>query len=399
MKVAIINSVSGSGSTGRICEAIATRAVSQGCEAKVFYGLGKSDFGNAIKISNKFDYLLHNVLSRLFDGEGFFSFVNTCRLIHKLKQYCPDIIHIHNLHGHYINFILLFKYISKEKNCRVIITLHDCWAFTGHCAHFEILNCNQWKKGCYDCAYKKAYPKSIISRSKRNYNLKKKLIACLDSRLYLVPVSYWMESFISSSMYKSIRYSVIHNGIDLSVFRYISDHNYLANYGIKGQYVLGVAHPWSSYKGLDDVLKLRESLNSSILIVLVGLSREQIACMPCGIVGIAPTKRINDLVSLYSSAIALINTTYCDNYPTVNLESIACGTPVITYNTGGSPESLTHETGVVVPKGDISGIVEAINSYLVQDRNCIRRNCITYAQSHFNQEMCFMKYIELYSSL
>ena len=399
MKIAIINSVCSFGSTGRICEAIASKAIDKGHEAKVFYGLGKSDYSQAVKISNKIDYLAHNVLSRLFDGEGRFSTIGTIILIQKLKAYAPDIIHIHNLHGHYINYRLLFKFISGESRIRVVMTLHDCWSFTGHCAHFDIINCDRWQSGCNNCPHREVYPNSFFSRSKRNYNIKRELIAGLGSRLHLIPVSHWMDNFLSYSLYRGISHSVIHNGIDLSVFNYSENRDVLVRYKIKGMYVLGVANPWSSYKGLDDMVRLRKALDESVSIVLVGLSQEQINLMPRGIIGIPPTNNLSDLVGLYSSAIALVNTTYCDNYPTVNLESIACGTPVITYDTGGSPESVTPHTGSVIQRGDIQGLVDAICRCKVQDRENVRKRCISYAHLYFDQNQCFEHYIDLYLTL
>lgn len=399
MKIAIINSVCSFGSTGRICEAIASKAIDKGHEAKVFYGLGESNYSQAVKISNKIDYLVHNVLSRLFDGEGLFSTIGTIILIQKLKAYAPDIIHIHNLHGHYINYRLLFKYIRMNNHIRVVMTLHDCWSFTGHCAHFDMINCDRWQRGCNNCSHREVYPKSYLSRSERNYNLKSKLIASLGSRLYIIPVSHWMDSFLSKSIYSGIRHSVIHNGIDLSVFNYSKNRDVLARYSIKGQYVLGVANPWSSYKGLDDMVMLREALDESVSIVLVGLSQEQIDSMPSGIIGLKPTSNLSDLVDLYSSAIALVNTTYCDNYPTVNLESIACGTPVITYKTGGSPESVTSHTGSVVRRGDIQGLVDAIRKFKIMNREKVRGDCVSYANLYFDQNQCFESYIDLYLNL
>ena len=399
MKIALINSVSSYGSTGRICDAIASMAIARGYEAKVFYGLGKSNNNNAIKISNGVDYIVHNVLSRLFDAEGLFSSIGTLIMIRELKEYQPDIIHIHNLHGHYINFKLLFKFIGARTNSRVIMTLHDCWSFTGHCAHFDIVRCEKWHDGCYKCPHREVYPKSYLSRSERNYNLKKELIANLGARLYLVPVSNWMSSFLSKSMYTDIKYSVIHNGIDLTVFKYSENSDVLTRYKIKGKYILGIANPWSSYKGLDDMVKLRSFLDESISMVLVGLSQEQIDIMTKGVVGLRPTNNLEELVALYSSALVLVNTTYCDNYPTVNLESIACGTPVITYKTGGSPESITSQTGAVVRQGDVQGLVDAIDRMDAHNRDELREHCISYAKSFFNQDLCFDSYINLYSSL
>ncbi len=361
--------------------------------------MGTSNYRNAVRISNRFDYVVHNVLSRIADGEGLFSSAYTRGLIRKLNSYKPDVIHIHNLHGHYLNYRLLFKYIAESVNCRIVMTLHDCWSFTGHCAHFDIMNCEEWKTGCPHCSFKNSYPKTFLSRSRRNFKLKKELIAALGSRLHLVPVSKWMDSFLQESMYKDIAHTVIHNGINLAIFKYCENKRVLARYGIKGEYVLGVAHPWSSYKGLGDMIKLRMSLDQSISIVLVGLSKEQRSSMPGGIIGIAPTSDVNELVALYSSAIALVNTTYCDNYPTVNLESIACGTPVITYRTGGSPESLTYQTGDVVARGDVDGLVKAIYKYWNLDRFEVRRNCTAQAKLLFNQDNCFSDYIDLYSIL
>ena len=399
MRIAIINSVCGSGSTGRICVAISKRATDNGDDSFVFYGLGHSAYIRSVRISNRLDYLIHNALSRIFDAEGLFSIIHSFLFIRKLKRFNPDIIHIHNLHGHYINYRMLFSYIRKKQDCRVIMTLHDCWSFTGHCAHFDNIGCDRWKKGCITCPHKNTYPCSLVSFSKRNYSYKQHDIASLKTRLFLVPVSKWLDSFLPDSLYKEIPHLVIHNGIDLSLFQYTESRSFLDHQGITSPYVLGVANPWSSYKGLGDMIKLRDYLDKSVLIVLVGLSDDQMSSLPSGIRGIQVIRNITTLVELYSSALALINTTYCDNYPTVNLESIACGTPVITYNTGGSPESISPETGIVVQKGDVKALVDSINVLKSRPRDLVRFKCRAFAETHFNQENCFQEYVRLYHSV
>lgn len=398
MKILQINSSCGQGSTGRICTGIADMLKSYGHDAYIAYGHGFSDYPNSLNISGgKRDYLTHNILSRLTDSECLHSTIATKRLLNWIESIKPDIVHLHNLHGHYLNIEILFEYLHLSK-IDVVMTLHDCWTFTGHCAHFDQYGCEKWKTECCNCQFLKAYPNSwFVDRSRRNFNMKKKLISQLGNRLTIVPVSYWLEGLVRQSFMKDLKIKTIHNGIDLTQFHPIHNDSLYDKYGVRGKkIILGVALPWSGYKGLPDFHKLRSMLSDEYAIIMVGLSEQQIAELPKGIAGITRTDSIRELAEIYTMADVLVNTTYCDNYPTVNLEAIACGTPVITYRTGGSPEAIDSETGMVVEQGDIDGIVKSVeaicNSQILASDCCLKR-----AKELFDKVKCFSNYLTIYN--
>ncbi len=360
MRVLMINVVCGIRSTGRICTDIAVELEKQGHEVKIAYGREHVPVEYqkyAVKIGNSFDITIHGVCSRLFDACGWGSRSATYRFITWVRSYNPDIIHIHNLHGYYINIEVLFNYLKSCKK-KIIWTLHDCWPVTGHAAFCESAGCCRWKTGCYDCPKILDYPKSLFDRSERNWRWKKTILSNIPS-LELVTPSLWLANIVKESYLSAYPIKVIYNGIDTDVFiPHVSNIN--KRLGIENKkIVLGVAALWESRKGLDDFVKLSNLLNDEYCIVLVGLSQTQIRTLPSKIIGIERTESVKELSDLYSAATVFLNLTYEDNYPTTNLEAISCGTPVITYDTGGSGESALRG-GLVVPKGDISAVKEAI---------------------------------------
>lgn len=393
-----------SGSTGNIAKQINTIAEKSGYKTYFLFGRywkGQHEQPDThIKIGIRFDCFLHLIKARLFDALGLGSRYATKKLIQLLEQLQPDIVHLHNIHGYYVNYPILFNYF-KEHNIRVIWTLHDCWTMTGHCSHFDLIKCDRWKTQCHDCPIKNEYPKSIfLDRSRENYQLKKSLFTSLGNRLTLIPVSYWLEDIVKESFFKDSSIHTIHNGIALDTFTPQSTESVISKYQLENKTVLlGVAAPWTARKGFNDFLKLRESLPERYAIIMVGLSPKQIAELPDGIIGIERTQNVNELAQLYSAADIFINTTYEDNYPTVNLEAIACGTPVITYRTGGSPESVTPQTGRVVEQGNMEQLVQAIRELETSDRNQMRLACRTYAEANFDKQKCFQEYIDLYNNI
>lgn len=400
MKVLFINPVCGQGSTGRICVGIAEMLRKKNHSAYVAYAHGRSTYLNSFNFSGgKFDYYIHNLLSRITDSEGLHSTFSTKRLIKKIEIIQPDIVHIHTMHGHYLNYKLLLEYLSK-KAIPIVMTLHDCWTFTGHCAHFDLRGCKKWQIECQKCEFLDEYPISwFIDRSKQNFNLKKQLFENVKDHLTLVPVSYWMEGLLRKSFLKDFRIQTIHNGIDLSVFKPSDPGDIYKKYKIKGKkIIIGVALPWSSYKGFSDFIKMRSLLGEEYVIIMVGVSQEQAMMLPDGIIGITRTDSPEELAQLYSIADVLVNTTYCDNYPTVNLESIACGTPVITYLTGGSPEALDENTGAVVNQGDVDALIKCIHDICHSSFN-YKEHCLDKAKSSFDRDKCFENYLEIYNSI
>lgn len=391
MKVLQINTTYGLGSTGRIVSGIDNLLQSEGIESYIGYGYGSLVDEQHYKIINKFDSYSHNALSRLFDGQGLMSKMKTKKFVEWVDQISPDVIHLHNLHGNFFNYEILFDYLKKS-NCRVVWTLHDCWTFTGHCAYFDMAGCEKWKTLCDHCPQTKGYPPSFVDCSKRNYNLKKRLFTALGNRLTMIPVSNWLEDLLKESYFCNTRVQTIHNGINLS--------NFVPSPKGKGNnYVLGVAAVWDERKGMKDFIKLRGLLDEKVDIILVGLTKKQIQALPEGIKGISRTNSVAELAQLYSDALVTVNPTYEDNYPTVNLESIACGTPVITYRTGGSPESVEESCGVVVEKGDIEATRKSIYEIVSGSLKYESKKLRLFAENNFDEKDCFRSYIDLYKGM
>lgn len=342
MKILMINSVFGIKSTGRICSDLTEKLIKEGHEVKVAYGreeVPKKYEKYAIKIGDNRDVKFHAIKARLFDSVGFESKKSTQKFIEWIKEYGPDVIHLHNLHGYYINVEILFEYLKKEFKGKILWTLHDCWAFTGHCTYFDYIGCNKWKNECSKCEQKKEYPSCFgISMAKRNY-IKKKNIFTGISNLKIITPSKWLADLVKESFLNEYEIRVIHNGVDTTVFKKVIT-NIKEKYNLKNKKILlGIAAIWDRRKGLDYFLKLANILDEEYQIVLIGVTEKQKKIFPKNITGILKTNSVKELVEWYSVADIFINPTLEDNYPTTNLEAIACGTPVVTFDTGGSVES------------------------------------------------------------
>ncbi|SDB96685.1 Glycosyltransferase involved in cell wall bisynthesis [Succiniclasticum ruminis] len=341
MRVLMINVCCGIKSTGRLCTDLANALIKQGHEVKIAYarGIVLREFQHlSVKIGSSYDVYKQALLARVLDNEGFGNNNATNSFIEWIKSFKPDIIHLHNIHGYYINCESLFTFLKEYKK-PVIWTLHDCWSFTGHCTYFDFVNCNRWLTGCFKCPQKKEYPVSIVfDRSRINYIKKKEAFSNLDS-LTLITPSYWLAKYVSQSFLRDYPVEVIPNGINTEIFR-PTKNNIKEKLGIVNKtMLLGVASIWNKRKGLNVFLDLSKILNENYAIVLIGLTKKQILNLPKGIYGIEFTNGIQELAGYYSAADFFLNPTFEDNYPTTNLEAIACGTPVITFNTGGSVES------------------------------------------------------------
>jgi len=367
VRVLQINSVCGLGSTGRIATDIDSVLKENNIESYLAYGRDTSvENDHVLKIGNKFDYYLHGVFTRLFDNHALFgSERSTDNFVKKIKEIEPDVIHLHNLHGYYINIKILFNYL-KDSSKPVVWTLHDCWSFTGHCAYFSYAQCNRWIKGCYNCPQSKSYPSSaFIDNSKRNYLIKKELFTSLENMAIVTP-SRWLADLVAQSFLAKYPVKVIHNGIDIDVFKPVDNELVLDKFDLRDKFIiLGVASMWDQRKGLNYFVKLSKMIDDDCVIVLVGLDDQQRVGLPPNIIGIKRTSNIKELAQLYSTADVFVNPTLEDNFPTTNLEALACGTPIITFETGGSPEAIDKNCGHIVGIGDIS----AIKKYLDQIRN------------------------------
>lgn len=338
---------------------------------------------------------LRNMHIKLGYFTGFqecFSFLSTVNYLRKIRKYGAKIIHIHNLHGCYINLPLLFRYIKKN-NIKVIWTLHDCWAFTGHCPHFTLKNCNKWQTGCHDCPQYETYPASQVDRTKTMWRLKKKWFTGVQNMTIVTP-SKWLAGLVKRSYLKEYPVKVIHNGIDLNVFKPLQGE--LRNkYKLKNKFiVLGVAFNWDKRKGLDIFIELSKRLSENYQIILVGTDKEVDKVLPDKIISIHRTGNQTELAEIYTAADVFVNPTREENYPTVNMEAIACGTPVITFNTGGSPESVTEKTGVIVKSNQVDEILIAIERLRFHG-NLRKEDCLEAAKA-FDRNALFQEYIRLF---
>jgi len=386
MLILQVNVTANWGSTGRIAEQIGLAAMEAGWESYIAYGRHLNDSASRlIKVGSYPIVLEHYVEHRLADNEGLASRCSTKRLIDQIKEISPDIIHLQNIHDHYLNYQILFEYLNST-SIPVVWTFHDCWAFTGHCHYFDAAECDKWMNKCYSCPLSR----TLLDRSTRNFLLKKTLFTS-NQNLTIVPVSYWLKDHVMNSFLKEKNIRVIHNGIDINRFHPL--------HKVHGQIftILGVSNVWEERKGLKDFVRLRELLDDSIHVRLIGLTPDQIKQLPEGIEGMTRTSSVEELVEAYSSADVLVNPTYADTFPTVNLEALACGTPVITYQTGGSPEAVDENTGVVVPQGDVKALAAAVMR--MKDVPLSRKACRTRAEEYFDKDKCFRKYIELYEEL
>ncbi|WP_085537633.1 glycosyltransferase [Massilibacteroides vaginae] len=396
-----INSVINSGSTGRIAEEIGQLAITHGWTSYIAYGRNDSESNSRkIKIGNSCYIRWHGIQTRLFDKHGLASKSATRQLIKQIEIIKPDIIHLHNIHGYYLNIEILFNYLASI-DTPIVWTLHDCWPITGHCSHFSYVECEKWKTQCFSCPQKQEYPGSLFfDRSRQNFILKKNLFTSVKN-LTLIPVSNWLNQIVSESFLNDASIKTIHNGINTDVFTPLENHLALRNkYAIQNQTVLlGVASVWSKRKGFDDFIKLSERLPNNIIIILVGLSKQQIKGLPQNIKGIQRTESVQELAELYNVADLFINPTWEDNFPTTNLEALACGTPVLTYRTGGSVESVTAETGFVIEQGDINAILQCVDEIEQRGKRFYSEACRNSALAFYKKEDRYAEYIELYNSL
>lgn len=395
-----INVTLNSGSTGRIAEQIAQKASESGWNCYHAHGgryIGRSSFPS-IQVSTKIDNFIHAFEGEYLGLHGLGSAFATKRFVKKIHEINPDIIHLHNIHGYFLNYKILFEYLA-EIQTPIVWTLHDCWSFTGHCTHFDNAGCNKWKTECGECPLQMAQYKSrLIDRSRKNYLLKKSLYETLRN-VTIVPVSYWLEGLVGESILGRFPIRVIQNGIDLNVFKptknTIREHYAIPN---NKQLVLGViGSGFGLEKGRKDFIELAK--RDDLQIMLVGLAGDDFNGLPDNIIKLGRTNSQAELAEYYSAADVMLNPTYNDTFPTTNIEAIACGTPVITYKTGGSPEILDTNTGIVVEKGSLDGLNGALKTIKDYGKPFYTKACRERAVKFFNKEERFEDYIRLYEEV
>ncbi|MDD2970582.1 MAG: glycosyltransferase [Lachnospiraceae bacterium] len=439
MRVLQVNTVVGTGSVGRITASLYERSTAKGIDAYVGYGRGTApEQMRAVKIGTSLDMYAHVLRNFLMGESGFGSARRTKAFLRELDELKPDLIHLHNIHGFYLQIELLFSYI-KEKNMPVVWTLHDCWPMTGHCAYFDYVGCDKWKTGCHHCEqHRSAYPYALFKdHSVLNYERKKAAFTGVQN-LTIVTPSKWLADLVKQSFLREYPVEVIPNGIDRRIFRasaavqetqmdqFISgeqspgmgQRSGTEQFTRAGSYengqnrtaedrkiqLLGVANIWEKRKGFIYFQQLARRLPENYHITMVGLKPSQIkeiekdSLLKNKITGVTRTENQQELADLYNTADLYINTTLEDNFPTTNLEALACGTPVITFATGGSPEPIQGNPliGAAVPATDVQALYTAVMEYAGRPKPV--KECVKRAEQ-YDSTICFQKYIDLYKSL
>lgn len=398
MKVLQINTVYRVGSTGRIAEKLQQSTIEVGDSNIVAYRYPENEsFEDTICVSSWFDTHFHNRIDRLTGLGGCFSFFSTCFFLRKIKKCKPDIIHLHNLHGNYINLRLLFAFLKKNDS-KVIWTLHDCWSFTGHCPYFDMTGCEKWKEGCFECPERRSSRLRFLDTTRRMWKRKKKWFTGVKD-LTIVTPSHWLAELVHQSFLKDYPIKMIRNGIDLSVFAPIAS-DFRKKYGIPDEkrILLGVAFGWGKRKGIDVFMELEKRLNADqYQIVLVGTDERTDQSLPKRILSIHRTKDPKELAEIYSAADLFVNPTREEVFGLVNVEALACGTPVVTFHSGGCAEIVTPMCGSVVEKDNIDALENEI--IRICSENPHRpEDCITRARE-FDDTAYIRDYLHLYKEL
>lgn len=394
-----INTTLGRGSTGRIAELISSLARNAGWECFMAHGprfLGNSEM-RSYQVSGRFDELRHYVLSRVLDRHGLGSCAATKKLIRRIEKVRPDVVHIHNLHGYYANYKLLFQYLAK-KGIPTVITMHDFWLMTGHCAYIN-KSCSKWEVGCGHCPRLREYPASFFDRTRKNWVLKKSLFDAFDKdKLVLVPVSHWLEGFAKQSLLSERKFQVIQNGVDTKVFQpYQGEHSELwKKVDWNKHTIISVADKWTEANGFYDIIALSRLLPVDMQIVMVGLNEQQMEGLPDNIVGIGHTSNVQQLVELYSSADVLFNSSTEVTFGLVTAEAMACGTPAIVFKGTAGEEIVNPQTGFTIEK--IEEIPELV--YACREKSdTYNVNCRERVVEYFDSVKQYSKYIELYENI
>lgn len=402
MKIAEINMLH-CGSTGRIMFQIADCIRSHGDQVRTFstpiaakrpVPLPPAPEGHAY-YGSFLGNDIHAVLARLTGKNCCYSRFSTNKLLKELEEFSPDIVHLHNMHASYLNFPMIFEWFS-HRNIKVVWTFHDCWPITAKCPHFELEGCERWKTGCFDCPQLRQYPTAYLDITKRMWQMKRDWFAKPET-LQIVTPSQWLADLVSQSFLKNRPVSVINNGIDTEVFRPTQNDFRTKNRCDNKFILLGVANSWKTSKGPDVFAELARRLDDSYQIVLVGIEEKLKSTLPNNIITIHKTKNQTELAEIYSAADLFVNPTREDNYPTVNMEAIACGTPVLTFQTGGSAEIISPQTGLAVPKNDIDALERSIRE--IRANNPFSEAACIERAKQFDRRLKYEEYYELYRTM
>lgn len=396
MKKVVSINLGNHGSTGKIMKGISLVAQENGYETYMAFPASlytRTVENNDIIICSSFWNRVNQKVAYYTGLNGCFAPLVTRKFLERMDQINPNIFHFHNLHNSYINLPMLFNYV-KQNQIKVLWTLHDCWAFTGHCPYFTLAACDKWKTGCGNCPQLNIYPPARIDKTKEMWERKKQWFSGVEN-LTIVTPSEWLAGLVKQSFLSQYPIKVINNGIDLTVFK-PTESNIRSKYNISDEKIvlLGVSFGWGERKGIDVFKYLANKLDQRYQIILVGTDATIDRELPSNIISIHRTQNQLELASIYTAADLLINPTREDTFPTVNIEALSCGTPVITFNTGGSPEIINEKCGMVVDVNDFEGMLKVIEE--VCEKGLYKsEDCITRAKE-FESRRRFLEYVKLY---
>lgn len=405
-KYTILRFVSGlnEGSIGRTAEQLSQLVQARGWRSFIAYSrLNLGSTSEVYRVDNRFSTYFHAFLTRMFDMCGYGSYFTTKRLVHVIKKVKPDLIHMHIIHNYDINLKVLFDFLSKS-GIPIVWTQHDCWSYTGHCAFYANVQCEKWKTECHHCPKYKSFPNSwFYDGSRRNYNFKKKVFTSVpQDQMCIIAVSDYVKNDLKLSFLNKYRIERIYNAIDTTQFvplqhlsRKVREQYMLG----KGILLMAFATSWTERKGISDYYKLREVLDDKYTIVFVGVKDELKKKLPKGIIGIGNTSSVMELVKLYSTADIVMNLSSEESFGKTTPEGMSCGTPSIVYNCTASPELVDEKTGVVCEKGDIEGVVNAIQKILSWDKEETIKNCRNRVLSLFAMQKNWNDYLDLYEEM
>lgn len=397
MKILYINTTYLQGGAARIARSLAQEVQRHGHEVLFLYGRGISDGSvPSIRIETTAESAYYALNCRIFDNDGLCAVVPTKRIIRKIEEFNPDLVHIHNMHGYYLEVRKLFDYLHKRR-IPVVWTLHDFWGVTGHCVHFLEAKCECWKYGtCKACPEKGSYPASkLLDASGRNFKIKKQVFNKIKNIAYVTP-SKWMKQVLSGSFLDSDKIHAIPNGIYLGEVT-VNDFDLRSMYGLtEKKIILGVANGWEKGKGLDVFLNLSKHIDANYHIVLVGFKDNVPEDLPSNVLGLKRTESFSKLAAWYETADVFLNASKQETFGLVSVEAMAYGTPVVAFDVCANREIIINETGKVIESE--KELVDAIESICNEDANTYADSCRRQA-SLFSVERMTNDYLDLYSRL
>lgn len=400
MKILQINATYRIGSTGKIISDLNDILTQNGHEGYMLCAYALETKDNLYIMDNMrypFNAKLNILKMRITGLNGYSKKKETIKALEWIDSIEPDVIHLHNIHGDWINLEYLFEYI-KRKNARVIWTLHDCWAFTGRCSHFENYGCIKWKHECDACRNSNVYPITyFFDKSKKMFRDKKRWFSKIQNMELITP-SEWLAELVSNSMLKEYPVTIIPNGVDTAVFFPREEGSKYLEGLERKRLILGVANCWTEGKGLRKFIELDKIIDhEEFQIILVGLSKKQVKDIPKTIIPILRTNNQVELAKIYSQVDCYLNCSILETMGMTTVEAMACGMPVIVFDKTAIPETVGNGCGIILDSDcTIEEIYSAVKD-ICSTRWERKDKCISHVMCNFDKEKQYKKYLKLYT--